>query len=348
MGCTPSALAEARCTTEQVLQGRPARPPAGAAGRERPAQFTIRLHKGAGDAIGASLGDVPTGAVLYCAQEGGVLDRWNKENPDAAVRPGFIIEQVNGVRGYWRLLDELRGPGPLDVRVSTVPPPSAGPNWFETMAKKIELSKDRSQFMVRLPTEASQDEKELCGPASNGPIAFVKEACQAATSTSLQPQMVRGGTRCKAPIRSVGRGAGRALAIIGRSDNMHVARLVSTQIMLASGSARFTQDQESTAQQFTIASSVLQAAGLATFLQASLGRDPLQRWAPDREGEHSGAEPSQDRAAAPLLLGRRRAELTSRLAPRTGGRGNSDDRSGWASAQSENGIAQSSVGGYEQ
>ncbi|CAK0899685.1 unnamed protein product [Prorocentrum cordatum] len=160
MGCTPSAVAEAGCATEQGLPGRPARPPAGAAGRECPEQFTIRLHKGAGDAIGASLGDVPTGAVLYCAEEGGLLDRWNKENPEAAVQPGFIIEQVNGVRGYWGLLEELRGPGPLHVRVNTVPPPSAGPNWFEdiaTMAKKIE--QDRSPFMVRLQSEALQDEK---------------------------------------------------------------------------------------------------------------------------------------------------------------------------------------------
>jgi hypothetical protein len=160
MGC--SASADGRYASEQLPQGRHGRPLAGIAECEHPKWFTIRLHKGAGDAIGASLGDVPTGAVLYCAQEGGVLDRWNRENPDRAVLPGFTIEEVNGVTGYWRLLEELRRPGPLDVKISTEPPKSAGPNWFEdiaAMARKIELSKDRSPFMVRLPSQASHDEK---------------------------------------------------------------------------------------------------------------------------------------------------------------------------------------------
>jgi len=162
MGCIPSIIAEARCTVEQVLQNRHAQPPASTLGRKRPEHFTIRLHKGASDALGASLGSVPTGAVVYCVEEGHVLDRWNKENPDAAVRPGFVIEQVNGVGGYWPLLEELRRSGPLEVRVSTVPPQAAGPNWFEdiaTMGKTFELASDKSPFMVRLPSVASQDEK---------------------------------------------------------------------------------------------------------------------------------------------------------------------------------------------
>ncbi|CAK0828214.1 unnamed protein product [Prorocentrum cordatum] len=165
MGCTPSAPANSgRAIEQEVLQGRHVRSPAGAPGRELPEQFTIRLHKGAGEALGVSLGILPTGAVLYCLEEGYVLDKWNKENPDAAVRPGFVIEQVNGVSGYWPLMEEMRREGPLEARVSTVPPQSAGPNWLEdiaTMGRNIELSNDKSPFMVRLSAEASQNEKAL-------------------------------------------------------------------------------------------------------------------------------------------------------------------------------------------
>ncbi|CAK0808190.1 unnamed protein product [Prorocentrum cordatum] len=161
MGCIQSVAAEARCKIEQVLEDRHARPPAGAPGRGRPERFTIRLHKGAADALGASLGMVPTGALLYSVEEGCVLDRWNKANPDAAVLPGCVIEQVNGVGGYWPLMEELRRSGPLEVRVSAVPPQSAGPNWFEDVAKigrEMGIT-DKSPFMVRLPSEASQGEK---------------------------------------------------------------------------------------------------------------------------------------------------------------------------------------------
>ncbi|CAK0849224.1 unnamed protein product [Prorocentrum cordatum] len=164
MGCIPSVIAEARCTIEQVLQNRRAQPLASVLERKCPEHFTIRLHKGVGDALGASLASVPTGAVVYCVEEGYVLDKWNKENPDAAVQPGFVIEQVNGVGGYWPLMKELSRSGPLEVRVSTVPPQSAGPKWFEhvaTMRRKLEVATDKSPFMVRLPSEASQDEKVL-------------------------------------------------------------------------------------------------------------------------------------------------------------------------------------------
>jgi hypothetical protein len=131
--------------------------------RDHPQQFAIRLHMGADDEFGASLGEVPTGgAVLYCAQEGGVLDRWNKENPDKAVRPGFTIVEVNGITSYWRLVEELRRGGALDVKISTVLPKLAGPFWFEdiaAMSRKIELSKERDSFMTRLPSQTSQEEK---------------------------------------------------------------------------------------------------------------------------------------------------------------------------------------------
>jgi len=131
--------------------------------------FTIRLEKEPGGAIGASLGNVPTGAVVFCAQEGGVLDGWNKENPDKAVQPGFIIEEVNGVSGYWPMLESLRMSRELVVKIAMVPPTSAGPTWFEdiaALAKQFEQSDSGSHFLLRLPQQDptnSTDEKTFAG-----------------------------------------------------------------------------------------------------------------------------------------------------------------------------------------
>lgn len=116
----------------------------------------IRIEKGAGGAIGASLGSVPMGAVLFSIQEGGVLDRWNKENPDEALRPGFIIEEVNGVSGYWRMMESLRKSGSLVLKIATVPPKSAGPSWFEDIAaisRSVGRSDAGSALMLRLPQQ---------------------------------------------------------------------------------------------------------------------------------------------------------------------------------------------------
>lgn len=99
-----------------------------------PEQHAIRLHKGAGDAIGASFGNPASalGAVLYGVHEGGLLDPVEQGDPDKSVRPGFIVAEVNGVfGGYWTFMEELRHPGQRDIKISKVRPKSAGPNWFE-------------------------------------------------------------------------------------------------------------------------------------------------------------------------------------------------------------------------
>jgi hypothetical protein len=126
--------------------------------RERvpPQHFTIRIHKGAGNPIGASLASAPTGAVLLNIQDGGVLDGWNKENPDKAVRPGFIFEEVNGVGRYWSLLESLRQSATPVIKIATVPPKSAGPNWFNDIAAlstTIEQSDTRGPVMIQLPQQ---------------------------------------------------------------------------------------------------------------------------------------------------------------------------------------------------
>merc|ERR1712037_622754 len=73
-----------------------------------------------------------------------------------------IVEAVNGVEGFWNLLDAMQARGPLALQVSTEPPASAGPDWFEkitSMADAIEQSSNRGPFMLRLqpkdPSSAS-------------------------------------------------------------------------------------------------------------------------------------------------------------------------------------------------
>jgi hypothetical protein len=109
--------------------------------------------------MGASLGNTDKGAVIFDIQERGLLHRWNLANPDSMVCPGFIITEVNGVTGYWPLLDEIKRQGVLSMVISATPPKNAGPRWFqeiEEMGKSFEKQQqlsgqsNHSPFMIRL------------------------------------------------------------------------------------------------------------------------------------------------------------------------------------------------------
>merc|ERR1719424_2152155 len=128
-----------------------------AAACHRP-DFRLRLHRGKSDYLGANLGNTDKGAVIFDVQERGLLHSWNMENPDRMVRPGLIITEVNGVTGYWPLLDEVKKTGVLSMVISAIPPKNAGPNWFEEieeMGKSFEQQQSSGQpssspFLIRL------------------------------------------------------------------------------------------------------------------------------------------------------------------------------------------------------
>lgn len=115
--------------------------------------FKVTVDKRPGDLLGVGLGNSEKGAIIFNIHEDGLLHGWNKANPQQLLRPGFIIKEVNGVTGYWDILDEFRKPGVLIMEVSGTPPENCGPNWFEeieAMGKKFESQGDKTSVMVRL------------------------------------------------------------------------------------------------------------------------------------------------------------------------------------------------------
>jgi len=150
-------LAQAERETSRAPAGKAAEE--GAARSRLPKRLTVPLHKGQGDTVGVTLGSARTGAVIYRIQEGGAIDRWNKSNPGLVLRPGFIIEEVNGVNGYWNLLEVLRSAEMLVCRVSTEPPPTASAGWFDEaadIAKRIDNTPTKGPFMLRLRPEGPE------------------------------------------------------------------------------------------------------------------------------------------------------------------------------------------------
>jgi len=124
--------------------------------------FVVRVHKRAGDVLGAGLGNTDKGAVIFNVQENGLLDGWNKANPDEQLYSGLIIAEVNGITGYWSILEELRRPGVLTMKITAIPPKNAGPNWYEEIAdmgRNLEAQGGKSSFMLRLhPQDGSKSQ----------------------------------------------------------------------------------------------------------------------------------------------------------------------------------------------
>jgi len=91
----------------------------------------VRVCVRPGDALGAAFGITPKGALIFAIDQRGLLSRWNRANGQQLLRPGVTIVEVNGVTGYWSIVEELQKSGTLAMKVSTDPPNNAGPNWFQ-------------------------------------------------------------------------------------------------------------------------------------------------------------------------------------------------------------------------
>lgn len=132
-------------------------------GDASPGGFRLKVQKLNGDLVGVSLGNTNTGAVIFNVHPGGLLDKWNQNNPRRKLRQGYIIEQVNNATGYWNILEELRKTGMLVMTIATEPPPHAGPNWFEEVAdiaRDMEQQANKGPFMLRLqPKDRSESNK---------------------------------------------------------------------------------------------------------------------------------------------------------------------------------------------
>lgn len=124
---------------------------------ETPSQdFDVAVQKRPGDVLGAGLGNTSKGAVIMSIQQGGLLASWNQANPEESrLRPGHIITECNGIAGYWAILEQIKKPGMLDMKVSSTPPSSAGRTWFEDIARmgrdlETSSASSKGSFMLKL------------------------------------------------------------------------------------------------------------------------------------------------------------------------------------------------------
>jgi S1-C subfamily serine protease len=56
--------------------------------------------------FGISLAEAPNGALVDVIKPGGIIDTFNKSEPDKAIREGDVILEANGVSGSWELVKE--------------------------------------------------------------------------------------------------------------------------------------------------------------------------------------------------------------------------------------------------
>jgi hypothetical protein len=121
----------------------------------------MSLFKHSGQLLGGGLGNNGQGAVVLSVAPKGLFADWNRGNPDHTVEPGFTITEVNGATGFWSILEAIRTPGELTMKVTCMPPPRAGPNWFDDVAemgKKLQKScGKKNSVLLRLGCTDSTD-----------------------------------------------------------------------------------------------------------------------------------------------------------------------------------------------
>jgi hypothetical protein len=99
-----------------------------------PQEWSVQIVKRQGEVLGAGLGNLENGVVIFSIKENGLLDVWNRTQLSNTLRPGLFITEVNGVVGFWDILEELQRPGVLHMKISAEPPSNA-PNWFQEVAE---------------------------------------------------------------------------------------------------------------------------------------------------------------------------------------------------------------------
>jgi len=137
----------------------------------------VRVCVRPGDALGAAFGITPKGALIFAIDQRGLLSRWNRARGQQLLRPGVTVVEANGATGYWSILEELQKPGPLAMKVSTVPPGSAGANWFQEI----------QQAGRRMTAQASTGRNSVLVPLQPG------GACTDSRGFSSLPTMLAGG-----------------------------------------------------------------------------------------------------------------------------------------------------------
>merc|ERR1719382_1142567 len=71
------------------------------------AEFGITLDRTRGDKIGMDVDHFDGERLLVATiAPGGLVERWNEEHPDSAVRPDDTIAEVNGIHGNVKELVE--------------------------------------------------------------------------------------------------------------------------------------------------------------------------------------------------------------------------------------------------
>lgn len=126
---------------------------------DTPRTFEVNIQRKKGDVVGAVLGNTKSGAVVISISEGGILDQWNANNPYHNVRPGFIVEEVNGQGGYWNVMKQMRKLGNLTIKISQ-PPADASPSWFEQveeMARAMEKQATNDLILLKLQPKHASD-----------------------------------------------------------------------------------------------------------------------------------------------------------------------------------------------
>mmetsp|Transcript_59994 Transcript_59994/g.105006 ORF Transcript_59994/g.105006 Transcript_59994/m.105006 type:complete len:157 (-) Transcript_59994:74-544(-) len=101
----PAAVTEIDRSLEPIEKKEPTSAPVAKSGTE----YTITLDKTDGTRLGIDVDNQDGVTLLIESINGGLVEKWNKDNPNSKVRPNDRIVEVNGVRDDLMLLvDECK------------------------------------------------------------------------------------------------------------------------------------------------------------------------------------------------------------------------------------------------
>lgn len=152
----PQAHPEASKTTRRRQA-----PAARAPSPEPDAEFVrVAVHRGPDTPLGITCARYArtNEAVLSGVIAGGLVHKWNQENPDKAVGVGDIMTEVNGQTDTWAILSELAKSGPMELVLHRNP--RRGDDWKGEVSRLSEKA-TRSTATAKRGCCSVQKQKDM-------------------------------------------------------------------------------------------------------------------------------------------------------------------------------------------
>jgi hypothetical protein len=128
--------------------------------------MTVTMIRNQGELFGVDMGNMigkKNGLVIVNIWQDGIVRKWNQGNPDCSFKAGHIIRQVNGLRDFWEMAEELQRSNRLELVVQRNPPRDGWQQEVERLNRSFNAQEPASSLCLHFGSGEDMTVTKLSG-----------------------------------------------------------------------------------------------------------------------------------------------------------------------------------------